>query len=407
MTTAPPNGWKVERLLDLVSIRSGQVDPKLPLYRDMALIAPDHIESGSGRLLEIRSAREQGAISGKYLVDAGDIIYSKIRPYLVKAHRAEFPALCSADMYPLKPRSGADSGFVLGVLLGREFTNYAIGESMRSGIPKINREGLAGYLLRVPPDAEQAEIGVALSAADDLVMSLEKLIAKKRAIKQGMMQELLTGRTRLPGFAGEWKHVTGGDIGAFKGGAGFPTRYQGGNTGRYPFFKVSDMNRVGNETTMITANNYISESVRSALGATAFPAGSIVFAKVGAAVFLERKRLLETPSCVDNNMAAFVVDASVADTRFVYYALLNFPLSSLVAVGALPSLNGRQLRSIPFNLPDDLSEQRAIAEVLSDADDEIAALERRLESARNIKQGMMQELLTGRTRLPVDEEVAV
>src|SRR5699024_7115947 len=137
--------------------------------------------------------------------------------------------------------------------------------------------------------------------------------------------------------------------------------------------------------------------------ATALPAGAIVFAKVGAAVYLERKRILGIPSCVDNNMAAFIPDSTQIDNRFAYYYLLSFPLSSLVAMGALPSLNSSQLRSIPFHFPEDIEEQKAIAQILQDADQEIATLERRLESARNIKQGMMQELLTGRTRLPVEE----
>ncbi|OZB89124.1 MAG: hypothetical protein B7X41_04500 [Microbacterium sp. 14-71-5] len=338
MISALPVGWRVERLLDLVSIRSGQVDPKLAQYRDLPLIAPDHIESGTGRLLDVRSAREQGAISGKFLVDPGDIIYSKIRPYLMKAYRAEFPALCSADMYPLKPRRGADGRYVLNVLLGREFTNYAVGESMRSGIPKINREGLAGYELPVPADSEQATVGAALGDADALIQSIEQAIAKKRALKQGMMQELLTGRTRLSGFDGEWEDVSAGDTGVFKGGSGFPTRFQGLRGQRYPFFKVSDMNNLGNETYMRSSNNSVSELMRSQLGATAFPAGSIVFAKVGAAVFLERKRILAEPSCIDNNMAAFTANATWVDSLFMYYVLQNVLLGSLVAVGALPAL---------------------------------------------------------------------
>ncbi len=160
------------------------------------------------------------------------------------------------------------------------------------------------------------------------------------------------------------------------------------------------MNLVGNEIFMTTANNYISERVRAALGATAFPPNAIVFAKVGAAVYLDRKRLLAIPSCIDNNMAAFVVDPERADARFVHFALRNFKLSTLVAVGALPSLNGKQLRSIPILLPPTISEQEEVAAVLADADDLIASLERLITKKRGIRQGMRQQLLTGRTRLP-------
>ncbi len=191
-----------------------------------------------------------------------------------------------------------------------------------------------------------------------------------------------------------------GKLGSFRGGSGFPVRYQGKKSGELPFFKVSDMNSDGNELFMIRANNYISETRRKALGAVRIPAQAIVFAKVGAAVFQERKRILAQDSCIDNNMAAFIVDTGKLDVRFAHYLLTAFTMSDLVAVGALPSLNGGQLRSIPLLVPDDLGEQRRIVAALADADDLIATLERLIAKKQAIRQGMMQQLLTGRTRLP-------
>ncbi|MFJ6956414.1 restriction endonuclease subunit S [Micromonospora aurantiaca (nom. illeg.)] len=191
-----------------------------------------------------------------------------------------------------------------------------------------------------------------------------------------------------------------GDVGYFKGGSGFPTRFQGAKSGELPFFKVSDMNLAGNEIFMRRANNYISESLRKQLGATRIPAGAIIFAKVGAAVFLERKRILTQDSCIDNNMAAYVVNPARMDGRFAHYLLTGFRLSSLVATTALPSLNSSQLRSIPLRIPTSLDEQRRIAGALADADDLIDSLHRQITKRRSIKQGMMQDLLTGRTRLP-------
>lgn len=194
--------------------------------------------------------------------------------------------------------------------------------------------------------------------------------------------------------------VTAGDLGTFRGGSGFPLRLQGRKSGDLPFFKVSDMNNSGNELFMRRANNYISEAERKALGATRFPAGAIVFAKVGAAVFLERKRILAQDSCIDNNMAGFIVDQDRIDVRFAHYFITTFKMSSLVATTALPSLNGSQLRSIPLLVPEDPQEQRRIAAALSDVDYLIAALERMIAKKEAIKQGMMQQLLTGKTRLP-------
>jgi type I restriction enzyme S subunit len=250
-----------------------------------------------------------------------------------------------------------------------------------------------------PTKAEQEAIAGALSDADAWIESLEQLIAKKRRIKEGASQALLTGKQRLPGFSGEWEVKTLGEIGNFQGGAGFPLKYQGCKAGEYPFYKVSDMNNEGNETSMNRSNNYLSGYTRSRLGAKVHPAKSIIFAKVGAAIFLERKKILSSPSCIDNNLAAFVSDFEKHNYRFICYFLLSIKLSSLVATTALPSLGSKVLREIEIALPPTKSEQTAIAEILSDMDSELDALAGKLSKARQIKQGMMQELLTGKTRL--------
>jgi len=194
--------------------------------------------------------------------------------------------------------------------------------------------------------------------------------------------------------------LTAGEVGAFRGGSGFPTRFQGHKSGELPFFKVSDMNRPGNELFMRRANNYISDSQRKTIGAARIPAGSIVFAKVGAAVFLERKRILAQDSCIDNNMAAFIVNRGRVDVRFAHYLLTAFKVSSLAATTALPSLNGGQLRSIPLLVPEDIHDQRQVAAALGDADDLISTLERLIAKKQAIRRGMMQQLLTGQARLP-------
>lgn len=259
---------------------------------------------------------------------------------------------------------------------------------------------------------EQEAIAGALSDADELIASLEQLIEKKRMIKQGAMQELLTGKKRLPGFqqkpgykqteVGEipedWIVVNAGKIGYFKGGNGFPIFYQGLNSGKYPFFKVSDMNKKGNTIYLSQSKNYISEATRRSLGANTFPPDTIVFAKVGAAIFLERKKILNKESCLDNNLAGFVISDYNTSHHYIHHYLLNFRLGSLVSTTALPSLNGTVLKAVQMPLPPTKREQEAIATVLSDMDTEIEALEEKLEKARKIKAGMMHNLLTGTIR---------
>nr|WP_246350323.1 restriction endonuclease subunit S [Nocardia barduliensis] len=194
--------WRHLGILDIVSIRSGQVDPKCSEYRDLPLIAPDHVESATGRILRTETARAQGAISGKYLVAPGDVIYSKIRPSLQKVVQVDFPALCSADMYPLTTKPGTDGAFVLYTLLSERFTRFATSVSARSGIPKINRTELAGFTLQVPEFSEQRAIASALNAIDSPIFALEKRLNKQKSIKRGMLQHLLSNRASLS-IAGE------------------------------------------------------------------------------------------------------------------------------------------------------------------------------------------------------------
>jgi type I restriction enzyme S subunit len=290
-----------------------------------------------------------------------------------------------------------------------EFERIAMGNTIKTiGLPYFKK-----LTIPLPTKVEQEAIAEVLSNADALIESLDQLIAKKRHIKQGTMQELLTGKRRLPGFerkkgykrtdagiiAEDWILADAGSIGRFKGGCGFPIVYQGSISGEYPFFKVSDMNNEGNESLMETANNYISEPIRRRLGAYAFPAKTIVFAKVGAAVFLERKKILTRPSCIDNNMAGYILSADGVDHRYIHFFMLNFRLGSLVSTTALPSLSGSVLNAIKIPLPPTKAEQETIAGILSDMGAEIAALESKLAKTRQIKQGMMHNLLTGRIRL--------
>ena len=206
-------------------------------------------------------------------------------------------------------------------------------------------------------------------------------------------------QTEVGVIPNEWEVRSAREIGAFRGGNCFPLSAQGEMNGAYPFYKVSDMNNEGNATLMTTANHRISEQTRKRLGATAFPADSIVFAKVGAAIFLERKKILAQPSCIDNNMSAFVLNKSQADVRFMHSLLLSKKLGALVATTALPSLNGKQLGDMLLPVPP-LPEQRAIAEALSDVDALLGDLDRLIAKKRDLKQAAMQRLLTGLTRLP-------
>ena len=193
-----PKAWKIASLVSQISFPEGQVDPRIDPYCSRTLIAPDHVESGTGTLLARVTALQQGAISGKYMCEPGDVIYSKIRPYLRKAVLATERGLCSADMYPLRPNEGIDSRFLLAVVLSEAFTRFASAVSMRSGFPKINRDEMAGFATGWPDSGEQNRIADMLEATDAETSECAKELAKLQQLKSGLMDDLLTGRVRVP-----------------------------------------------------------------------------------------------------------------------------------------------------------------------------------------------------------------
>jgi type I restriction enzyme S subunit len=192
-----PVEWQINGLFDLVSIAEGQKDPREEPYCDWPLVAPDCVESGTGRLLRLATAREQQAISGKYEFAPGNVLYSKIRPHLRKAVLVDFAGLCSADMYPMRPTSKSVSGFIFLTILSKRFSRYAESVSVRSGFPKINRSELGGFLAAAPLVPEQERISAIsdeLAIASDIEM---RNLSKLRSLKTALMQDLLTGRVRV------------------------------------------------------------------------------------------------------------------------------------------------------------------------------------------------------------------
>ena len=192
-----PDTWEVVRLGDVVSLPRGQKNPTEGPYRNWPLIAPNHVESGTGRLLRIETAVEQSARSGKYAFASGDVVYSKIRPYLRKAVVAPFTGLCSADMYPLRAKARVDPRFVLAVLLSRRFTDFANSLSTRTGIPKINREQLGSYVFAIPPAKEQKQMVRCFHSLDQRVEAEVSRKEQLSRLKSALMSVLLTGELRV------------------------------------------------------------------------------------------------------------------------------------------------------------------------------------------------------------------
>ncbi|HDL7422423.1 restriction endonuclease subunit S [Hafnia alvei] len=423
-----PEDWDVKTL---------QAVCKTPITYGIVQCGP-HIENGipyirvsdmNSRELDItemlRTSPSIAALFSRSKVEEGDVVYA-LRGKLGHVKMILRP-LAGANLTQgtarISPLENISNRYLFWTLQSPKSLEQAAQEAKGSTFVEITLANLKRIKIPIPKRfKEQDAIANVLSDSNSLIAEFEKLFAKKQAIKTATMQQLLTGRTRLPQFAKrddgtlkgykcselgfipeDWDVLTCGEIGKFRGGSGFPISMQGQTSGNYPFYKVSDMNNDGNSIFMSDSNNWISTDIRKKLGSPIFPAGCIIFAKVGAAVFLERKKILTVPSCIDNNLAAFELNINHCDIRFIHYILLSLNFGDYVSTTALPSLSSAILSQIKITLPS-INEQEAIATILSDMDDELEAIEQKLAKIRNIKQGMMQQLLTGGIRLPLDNQ---
>lgn len=275
-----------------------------------------------------------------------------------------------------------------------EFERIAMGSTIKTiGLPFFR-----SLRIPLPCIAEQQAISESLSDADALIESLEQLLAKKRQIKQGAMQELLTGQKRLPGFAGEWEQTSLGDVGDFLKGSGI-TRDEA-QSGDLPCIRYGEIYTTHNDY-IRAFQSWISAEV--AATATRLRQGDLLFAGSG-----ETKA--EIGKCIAflDDMEAYAGGDIVIlrprgfDSLFLGYALntakVNRQKASRGQGDAVVHISAAALAQVVIRTPKP-EEQTAIATVLSDMDTELAALEAKLTKARALKQGMMQELLTGRIRL--------
>lgn len=257
--------------------------------------------------------------------------------------------------------------------------------------------------LALPLAPEQRAIAAALSDVDALIGALEKLIAKKRDIRQGAIQRLLSGKQRLPGFGGHWEVKRLGDLAALHREnvtpAGFPDQMfvhfsiPAFDCGKVPV--VEPGSAIGSGKFRVPINAVLVSKLNPRIPRVWAP-NAIPLNSVASTEFLVLKPRAEVSRrflCLICSSAAFVE---------------RMQLSATGTTGSHQRINPWDALNIEVAVPVELEEQRAIAAVLNDMDAEIAALQKKRDKTRALKQGMMQELLTGRIRLPMpaEEEVA-
>ncbi|MBC6421788.1 MAG: restriction endonuclease subunit S, partial [Hormoscilla sp. SP12CHS1] len=249
----------------------------------------------------------------------------------------------------------------------------------------ISKKNLKNILLPVPGKKEQRAIAQTLSDVDGLIAALDLAIAKKRNIKTATMQELLTGKKRLPGFGEEWQVKRLGDIANITMGQSPSSQYYNSEEIGLPLIQgnADIKNRravIRKSTSEVTKKCYDGDIILSVRA----PVGEVAKTNFDA--------------CIGRGVSAIFYP-----NDFLYHYLIfrEGRWSKLSKGSTFDSINSTEIKDLEIKLPVDLIEQRVIATILSDMDAEIAALEKRCAKTQAMKQGMMQELLTGKTRLIV------
>ncbi len=390
-----PEEWEVTTIGDVCTFSGGSQPPRFTFK-----FTPT---KGYIRLIQIRDYKSDEYASyipeplARKRCTAEDIMIGRYGPPIFQILRG-IEGAYNVALIKTTPTQKVDREFFFNIL--KQDALFQVIESLSrrtSGQTGVEMPALKAYGLALPPLPEQRAIATALSDVDALLAALDRLIAKQRDLKQAAMQQLLTGQTRLPGFKGKWVDTTLGEITVFMSG-GTPSRSNEAYwTGTIPWISASSLRCF---YIFRSDSNVTKEAVKA--GSKMAPVNSTLLLVRGSALHNEiLSGLVTAPVCFNQDVKALVPTSRVVP---IFLTLLIHGNSDMLlklvssAGNTAGVLDTKLLKAFEISLPP-LPEQTAIATVLSDMDLELAALEQRRDKTRALKQGMMQELLTGRTRL--------
>ena len=393
-----PEDWTAVNLESIADIDPDNLPSSTPADFSFNYIALEDVDVGFLRKYSAEVFCSAPSRARRRLL-RGDILVSTVRPNL-KSHLFFLCNggrwVCSTGFSVVRCKKDMSiGGYVFSHLFTSNVAKQIEALLTGSNYPAINRKDVCALCIPLPPTlAEQEAIASALGDADALIESLERLIAKKRDVKQGAMQELLTARRRLPGFTGKWETKRLGTVSEMGSGGTPSSSVPAYYDGDIPWVSISDMTKTG-KVIMSTDRN-ISRAGFTNSAAQMFPAGTVLYAMYASL----GECCIAGISLCSSQAILGIRPHDILDKEFLFYFLssIKSDVKTLGQQGTQANLNKGMVQDFLLCLPS-RSEQAAITAVLSDMDAEIAALEAKLSKARAIKQGMMQELLTGRIRL--------
>ena len=380
--------WEERKLIDLVvRLNKSTNSSRLPKVEFEDIVA------GEGRLNKDVSQKFDNRKGIEFLPN--DILYGKLRPYLKNWLKATFTGVAIGDFWVFRAKK-SDSDFIYSLIQADRYQKAA-NDTSGTKMPRSDWKKVSDTVFYIPNDLkEQQKIGIFFKKLDDTIALHQRKLDLLKETKKGFLQKMFpengakVPEIRFPGFTEDWEERKLGELGKTQSGIGFPDAEQGGSEGT-PFFKVSDMNNIGNEYEMRNANHYVSnEQIERKKWKPIKDVPAIIFAKVGAAIMLNRKRLVTSPFLIDNNTMAYLFN-NTWDIYFgkILFETINLPRYS--QVGALPSYNSSDIENISVKAPVK-DEQQKIGTFFKQLDDTIALHQRKLDLLKETKKSFLQKM---------------
>jgi Restriction endonuclease S subunits len=387
-------GWKQRKFVDTVDISTNMVDPKTGDFDTLPHIGPGNIESFTGRLLDnVNTVKEDNLISGKFHFDKGDVIYGKINPQLGKYVYAPYEGLASADAYVLNAKNGLVQTFLFTLLQTRHFFNYSVSVSMRSGMPKINRDELNVYSFMSPCDKEQEKIGNFFLDIDNLITLHQRKLDKMKALKKAYLTDMFPAKgerkpkLRFAGFTDDWEQRKLGDLADIVRGASprpiqDPKWFDDKST--VGWLRISDVSeqdgrihyleqhisKAGQEKTRVLKQSHLLLSIAASVGKPV-----INYVSTG----------------VHDGFLIFQNPTFDQEFMFQWMKMFEGQWQKYGQPGSQVNLNSDIVKNQVILIPKE-EEQDKIGEFFSELDNLITLHQRKLEKLQNIKKAYLNEM---------------
>jgi Restriction endonuclease S subunits len=345
------------------------------------VIGLEHIEPNNLHITQWDTLEKETTFTRKFR--KGQVLFGRRRAYQRKVAYADFDGICSGDILVFEAIEDVLLPELLPFLIQSEgFFQKALATSAGSLSPRTKFKDLADYEFLLPPKAEQKRLAELLWAADEVV-------EKEKRELQGL--EKLYYSTISDVFRNQPKHCKLGSLCEIKSGFAFPLKYQGKKDLPIPFFKVADMNHPNNRFEMMESDNYVDDNILKAIKGQTYPAGTLVFPKIGATINTDKKRMLSTDSVVDNNIMVLIPNKKQLDSHFLFYFFNTFKLSDIINTGAVPTISAETVRNI--QIPDlDIEEQNSIANQIDTIRLAISQQRQVIKQSQQIKQELINKV---------------